>query len=433
MSTLKTAHIRFTTFLRRQAWDFRHVQSNWPSFVRLILFGLGVLTLGLWVFPLHRTKFHGSNALRWGVNNDVVILTGQNLQRSLPLGYIYPNGASNKFQCDLPALRHQCELDRVDGCKGYPQLFPSAALFDNWNPENTAQIPQAIFDSICHFNVSDSYELRLAQMFREMDVPFVAYGVPELMAAAERWTDDYLTKQLNPKTLYNVNVANGSHYMYATKKNQLTGEKPTYESRRMTYPQFVKALNDVKLLHEAGEPHKYYYLMLGKNDFMKNAAFVYEELQFLNPSLSEHDPRFGDLFIRDIAVAKEKGMRCRLGMRGIIAEGHYDNDLNYVSIIRGTKRYVISPPSACKCQGLITQGQSARHTSYNWSDINALPEDARNCPAAEVALTAGEVLYIPSLWYHHIVSIDTSIQCNLRSGGKVRDEANSFIRECMKS
>ena len=274
-------------------------------------------------------------------------------------------------------------------------------------------------------------ELRLAQVFREMDVPFVAYGVPELMAAADRWTDEYLTTQLNSETLYNVNVANTSHYMYALKSKRLADEKPTYDSQKMTYSQFVKTLNDVKLRHEAGEPHKYYYLILGKKDFMKTAAFVYDELQFLNPLLPEHDPRFGDLFIRDMDSAKNKGMRCRLGTQGIIAEGHYDDELNYVSIIRGTKRYVISPPSACKCQGLITQGQSARHTSYNWSDTSALPEDARNCPAAEVALTAGEVLYIPSFWYHHIVSIDTTIQCNLRSGFTGRDETRRFIEECM--
>ncbi|KAG1691975.1 hypothetical protein DVH05_025954 [Phytophthora capsici] len=404
----------------------------------LLLVALGLLTLGLWVSPPDvsalssnlQTKLQASgdaNALRWGAGNDVVILKGDKLQRPLPLQY--PNGDENKFQCDLPSLRFQCDLDGAKGCKAYPQLFPSAALFDNWKAENT-HIPPVIFDSICHFNVSDPNELRLAQVFREMEVPFVAYGIPELTAATESWTDEYLTEQLNPKALYKVHVANDSHFMYYLKSRQIAGEKDPYESRWMTYPQFVKAVTDVKALEEAGKPHEYYYLMLKKNDFTKRAAFIYDQLQFLNPTLTEHDPRFGDLFIRDASVANERGMRCRLGMEGIIAEGHIDGGLNHISMIRGTKRYVIAPPSACKCQGLLTTGQSARHTMYNWSDTTALPEDARNCPAAEVALTAGEVLYLPSYWYHHIVSLGTSIQCNLRSGFVIRDDIKQFLKGC---
>ncbi|KAG2778382.1 hypothetical protein PC129_g17787 [Phytophthora cactorum] len=438
------AQLRATAFLRRGAWELRQGQCGGSAVALLLLFGLGILSLGLWVSPPSdmaglastlssnlRVKFQASgdaNALRWGTGNDAVMLKGQRLQRILPSRY--PNGANNTFQCDLPSLRFQCDLDRDKGCKAYPQLFPSAALFDNWKPENTAQVPPAIFDSICNFNVSDPYEFRLAQMFREMEVPFVAYGIPELTAATERWTDEYLTAKLSRKVSYKVHVANDSHFMYYLKSKQLAGEKDTYESRWMTYPQFVKAINDVKPLEEAGEPHEYYYFMLKKNDFSRQASFIYDELQFLNPTLTEHDSRFGDLFIRDATVAKERGMRCRLGMRGIIADGHIDGGLNHISMIRGTKRYIIAPPSACKCLGLMIQGQSARHTSFNWSDTSALSEDARKCPAAEVALTAGEVLYLPSYWYHHIVSLDTSIQCNLRSGFAIRDDTKQFLTDC---
>jgi len=36
--------------------------------------------------------------------------------------------------------------------------------------------------------------------------------------------------------------------------------------------------------------------------------------------------------------------------------------------------------------------------------------------APKVVLAMGEVLYIPSYWFHYIVSQDASIQCNARSG-----------------
>ncbi|KAG7399682.1 hypothetical protein PHYBOEH_008189 [Phytophthora boehmeriae] len=441
MAKSGATQVRLTAFLRRGAWELRHGQCGSSSASLLLLLVLSILSLWLLVAPNASlptlstpsslwekfTANRGANALRWGVGDDVVILDGRKIHRPLPGKY--PNGDVNKFQCDLPSLRYQCDMDGDEGCRGYPQLFPSGALFENWSPDNT-QIPNAIFDSICHFNVSSPYELRLAQMFREMEVPFVAYDVPDLMAASERWTDEYLTTQLDRDAQYKVHVVNDTHFMYYMKSMQLQGEKDPYESRWMTYPQFVKAVDDVKPLEAAGKPHEYYYFMLKSNDFEGRARFVYNELEFLSPLQTEHDPRFGDLFVRDAKVAKERGMRCRLGMRGIIAEGHIDGGLNMISMIRGTKRYVVSPPSSCKCLGLMTKGQSARHTSYNWADVSSLPESARNCPAAEVSLTAGEVLYLPSFWYHHIVSLDTSIQCNLRSGFFIRNDTQKFLEDC---
>jgi len=36
--------------------------------------------------------------------------------------------------------------------------------------------------------------------------------------------------------------------------------------------------------------------------------------------------------------------------------------------------------------------------------------------AIDTVLKAGEVLYIPSHWFHYIVSLQKSAQCNVRSG-----------------
>ncbi|KAG3194517.1 hypothetical protein PC128_g9292 [Phytophthora cactorum] len=219
-----------------------------------------------------------------------------------------------------------------------------------------------------------------------MEVPFVAYGIPELTAATKRWTDEYRTEKLSPKALYKVHVAYDSHFMYYLTSKQLAGEKGTRT--------------------------------ISRNKHRSSAA--------PKPNANRARPTVRDLFIRDATVVKERGVRCRLGMRGIIADGHIDGGLNHIFMIRGTKRYIIAPPSACKCLGLMIQGQSARHTSFNWSDTSALSEDARKCPAAEVALIAGEVLYLPSYWYHPW----TLIQCNLRSGVAIRDDTKQFLSDC---
>jgi len=56
-------------------------------------------------------------------------------------------------------------------------------------------------------------------------------------------------------------------------------------------------------------------------------------------------------------------------MRGIIAECHYDGGRNYVSMIRGHKRYILQPPSQCKHLKMLKYPHpSARHSSVDWSN-----------------------------------------------------------------
>ena len=46
----------------------------------------------------------------------------------------------------------------------------------------------------------------------------------------------------------------------------------------------------------------------------------------------------------------------------------------------------------------------------------------------QVVLSMGEMMYIPSYWFHYIVSQDASIQCNSRSG---KDHAGAMdIENC---
>lgn len=239
----------------------------------------------------------------------------------------------------------------------------------------------------------------------------------------------YLTGKFSPTQQFKVHVANDSHFMYYKKSAALRDEQPTYESVWWTYPEFVRAVAAAKQL-PPGEAHAYYYFLLKQADFDKRAAFIYDELRFLDPARAKKETPYGDLFIRDEHAARDKGMRCRLGMRGIIAEGHVDGGLNMIAMVRGSKRYILSPPSVCACLHLLSEGQSKRHTAVNWSDVDALPEDARACPATEVVVGQGDVLYVPSYWYHHIVSLDESIQCNVRSGVALRDDTREFLHQC---
>ena len=121
-------------------------------------------------------------------------------------------------------------------------------------------------------------------------------------------------------------------------------------------------------------------------------------------------------------------------MRGIIAEAHYDSGRNMVAMIKGAKRYILAPPSACKKLGIISdvKDPSYRHSLIDWSDINqATDRGFDTVDAIDTIVQAGEVLYIPSYWFHYIVSLKYSIQCNSRSGSPPNGEGQADIESCV--
>jgi hypothetical protein len=113
----------------------------------------------------------------------------------------------------------------------------------------------------------------------------------------------------------------------------------------------------------------------------------------------------------------QRGIHCRFGMGGIIAEAHSDAGRNFITMQRGHKRYVLAPPWECGNLAILRDGPSARHSELDWSASEGVGALARaGALALEVVISAGDALYVPSGWFHFIVSLDTNVQCNTRSG-----------------
>lgn len=100
---------------------------------------------------------------------------------------------------------------------------------------------------------------------------------------------------------------------------------------------------------------------------------------------------------------------------------------------QGEKRYILNPPKACKKLGIIsdTRHPSFRHSIIDWSD----PEQAKSrgfqdVDAIDTIVRTGEVLYVPSYWFHYIVSLKMSIQCNSRSGSPPGKQGEDEINAC---
>lgn len=101
-------------------------------------------------------------------------------------------------------------------------------------------------------------------------------------------------------------------------------------------------------------------------------------------------------------------------------------------MLRGRKRYILAHPSQCINMELYPLGHpSARHSRINWSDPESWQLDGdhfQHGQVNEIVLQAGDALYLPTFWFHFIVSLSLNYQCNARSG--ITLDYQSHIKDC---
>ena len=191
------------------------------------------------------------------------------------------------------------------------------------------------------------------------------------------------------------------------------GWKPPTKNVYITFREFLaKAVEAENRTVES--PH--YYFRVSDPD----AHWLWDELPFFQPKPS--------LFIKD--PHGQRGIHCRFGMRGVIAEAHFDGSRNMIALFGGFRRYILSHPRECANMHLLPNGHpSGRHSDVDWSK----PDHARfpnfnKTRANEVILTSGDMLFLPQMWFHYIISLGLNWQCNTRSG---RSKAyQQEIRDC---
>jgi hypothetical protein len=266
-------------------------------------------------------------------------------------------------------------------------------------------------------------------------------------AATERWNTPGYVEEMLGDAEYRAEYSDNNHFMYwnpGKKKkgsHTITGDRykhktpahwtnPT-EMIKMTYTDWLEHANvtDESLLGP-DQPHWYFRLIgcgeminspMGKGQCHPPSDYLFDELTFFQPR--------PDLLYM-VEPEQQKGIHCRFGMKGVIAENHFDSSRNSIVVLGGERRYILSHPDQCRNLALLPKGHpSARHSAVNWADpdLEKYPEFAE-AKSNEVVLQAGDVLYLPTSWFHYIISLTLNFQCNTRSGA---EQSNYFpIHEC---
>lgn len=294
--------------------------------------------------------------------------------------------------------------------EGYPMHWSVLEVLSNWNPDNTT-IPRMIYQGLCALDWKDPGQQTLAQKYREAELPFLLHNHPEIWQTAERWSHyDYLEKLLGDSKVYRNEHSKDNHMPYWKLRGPVSkpaGWTPPTENVELSFPEWYARAIELEDRSSITEAEHYYFRLNGA--YQRDNDFLYDELPLFVP---DH-PSF---FMPD--PAGQRGINCRFGSKGTIAETHYDYSRNFIMILKGRKRYVLAHPDQCLNLELHGLGHpSARHSRVDWSN----PKEWRTgrFPLAqvnEVILQAGDALYLPTAWFHFIVSLNLNYQCNARSG-----------------
>jgi len=325
---------------------------------------------------------------------------------------------------DVPYDIHNCPAT-PPGDGSYPAAWNLAGrVLKDWNPDDTG-MPARVYQSLCVFDYDA--DRAKAEAYREAELPFVLKNQPDVLRASERWSDpSYLEELVGPKPQRNEHSQNNHFMFWRTKRLGRTPAdwKAPTEFVKLSFRQWYKRAQELERLPK-GVDHvnrEHWYFRLN-GDWEQQNEYLYDELPLFVPTQST-------MFMVDPGA--ERGINCRFGMRGVIAESHFDSSRNWIVVMGGQRRYILSHPSQCRNLELYPVSHpSGRHSKVDWSRSEQYEGGDRpfgRAMASEVVLQAGDALYLPTSWFHFIVSLNTNYQCNARSGHT--QENDRYIDQC---
>ncbi|XP_062522171.1 hypoxia-inducible factor 1-alpha inhibitor-like [Corticium candelabrum] len=224
-------------------------------------------------------------------------------------------------------------------------------------------------------------------------------------SAIMKWDLDYLGRELNDQYVrmfvspnrqfrYHSNMNNTQYYEWIS----------PYETRTGTFSTFVET---VRQLDKADNGSRAYF------------QFLLNDLN-LTRNLDEDVASFNwnwlhDSLLHKVAWGELKHNLLLVGMPDVATPVHYDGMENLFAMISGHKRCILFSPS--QYRSLYPFPAHHPHDRQSQVDFDNPNFDMfprfREAHGYETILAPGEVLYIPSYWWHYIESEENSMTVSL--------------------
>jgi hypothetical protein len=105
--------------------------------------------------------------------------------------------------------------------------------------------------------------------------------------------------------------------------------------------------------------------------------------------------------------------RLFMGAKGSITPLHYDDTPSLTAQICGQKRWTLFSPD--QSESLYAFGGSSRLAHFSRANTTLKMQDRTSFPllqrarSTEIVLEEGDLLYVPSMWWHHVLALSQSI------------------------
>ncbi|KAK7234419.1 tRNAPhe (7-(3-amino-3-carboxypropyl)wyosine37-C2)-hydroxylase [Aureococcus anophagefferens] len=307
---------------------------------------------------------------------------------------------------------------------GYPTKWAIKDIVANWNPDDMV-VPDQMYQSVCRFDYAT--ELAQAIRYRDAEVPFQLYNVPAMNEIARKWADPaYMRRKLGASTKYKCEASNpggevnhgANHFMYT---NGRAAKNPPIKNVKLSWDDWLGKVEAAKNKSILEPDSRFYFRFSATSASDAGSGWLFKELTFFQPK--------PNIFFKE--PKQQRGIHCRFGMTGVIAEAHWDGSRNMVGQFYGRRRYVlVDPDDSCDMYLLAKNHPSGRHSEVDWSNPDSWDKFPRfpTMKAHEVVQRPGDFLYLPTYYLHYIISIDTNYQCNTRSGKD--DRQAQVVNQC---
>ncbi|KAJ1451082.1 hypothetical protein M885DRAFT_530652 [Pelagophyceae sp. CCMP2097] len=328
-----------------------------------------------------------------------------------------------KVPAGFPKVRSSCGWPAE---AGYPKTVDVADIIENWNPDET-KLPAEMYSSLCRFDYET--DLATALLYRDSELPFQIWNLPEANAVSRSWADPaHLRAKLGASTKYKCEASQpggeanfgANHFMY-TSGRSFQHKSPPITNVRLSFDDWLAKVDQAKNVSIDVPDTRFYFRFSASSPSDKASGWLFDELPFFQPRPS--------VLLKD--PAGQRGIHCRFGMDGVIAEAHWDGSRNTIAQFYGRRRYIlVDPAESCHMHLLPKDHPSGRHSAVDWSKPEswaAFP-DFPTMQAHEVVQQPGDFLYLPTYYLHYIVSLEQNYQCNTRSGRDGRQ--TKVINQC---
>nr|CAB3267408.1 tRNA wybutosine-synthesizing protein 5-like [Phallusia mammillata] len=220
--------------------------------------------------------------------------------------------------------------------------------------------------------------------------PFVLKGY-DIGPCVEKWSVKYLCSEGADKVA-TAHVSESPNMNFIDKN---------FSYKKMKFSTLVQRASEQVHEEYFTTPTEYYYFRSLGEDVRKKASNINEQF----PALS-NDINFPDL----ITDGHFFSSVLRIASAGMQLWTHYDVMDNFLIQVSGQKRVVLFPPTDALF--LYLKGDKSEIVDIDNPDLNKYPLFAK-ATKFQCILQPGDVLFIPALWFHNVVSLEFGIAVNV--------------------